>query len=453
MSKALRFSFVAALLVTLSPFALAQSQRSAAPDHQVERAAVPSSIEVLSTRGGAMVFTDRAAFEAACGSGLTTETFEEANVASGSFDVVGAPLPPEDGVIFPAGSIEDGLTLTVTTVSGLGDDLFVSGQGFGGAPSVQVGNNQNTDDFFANFSPAVDCAGYDVDLNNTGTATTIEARDASGNVLGSATVSGFDLQFVGFKSDGAAIASVVALASVSVEFVDIDNVSFGDMAGAGDPIEIDASPAAQSVPQGGMASFSYTVTNNTAAAQSGVLFYEVFRGTMRLVGPVQVVGGTVQAGQSVTAGFSVRVPGNAPLGPYTVEISVGQSNGNAVATDIVAVNVTPSARVAGTATEWTLTEVQPWPTLEAAARTSETGVYPNPFTERTEIAFSLEQSAQVELVIYDVRGRAVATLADGAMDAGQHNVTFDASRLPSGVYVYRLVTGTRVETGRITLVK
>ena len=62
-------------------------------------------------------------------------------------------------------------------------------------------------------------------------------------------------------------------------------------------------------------------------------------------------------------------------------------------------------------------------------------------------------TAGFSLVIYDVRGRVVSTLADGPMFAGAHRVTFDATSLPSGVYVYRLTTGSSVETGRITLVK
>ncbi len=451
MSNTLRVLFVAALFTALSPFTLAQN-RTAAPNPSVDRA-IPSSVEVLSERGGADVFTTRAAFVGECGANLSTETFEEANIASGEFDVVGAPLPPEDGVIFPAGSIEDGLTLTTTTVSGAGDDLFVSGEGFFGAPSVQVGNNRNTDDLFANFSPAVDCAGYDVDLNNAGTATTIEARDASGNVLGSAIITGFDTQFVGFKSDGAAIASIVALASVSVEFVDIDNVSFGDVDGGGDPIEITAGPGAQSVARGGRASFTYMVTNNLPNSVSGVVFYEVFRGPNRVVGPVQVQTGTVPGNSSTPQlTFGVNVPGGAPLGTYRVAISAGPNTSNALATANVNVTVT-AARVAGSATTWSLADAAPWPTLEAAARTSEIGAYPNPFARSTEIGFSLEQAAKVSLTVYDVRGREVAVLADGTMEAGQHSITFDAASLPSGVYVYRLTTGAQVETGRITLVK
>ena len=66
--------------------------------------------------------------------------------------------------------------------------------------------------------------------------------------------------------------------------------------------------------------------------------------------------------------------------------------------------------------------------------------YPNPFNPTTSIAFSLPQSAQVSLAVYDVLGRRVATLVNGQLTAGQHSVQFEASSLPSGMYLYRLTT-------------
>ena len=74
--------------------------------------------------------------------------------------------------------------------------------------------------------------------------------------------------------------------------------------------------------------------------------------------------------------------------------------------------------------------------------------YPNPFNPSTQIGFTLPESAQVSLAVYDVLGRQVQLLLDGAMEAGSHEVTFDASDLPSGTYLYRLETpqGTLVRT-------
>ena len=57
------------------------------------------------------------------------------------------------------------------------------------------------------------------------------------------------------------------------------------------------------------------------------------------------------------------------------------------------------------------------------------------------------------MVVYDLLGRPVATLVDAAMEAGNHNVTWDAAGLPSGTYMVVLRTGTAVRTHTITLTR
>jgi hypothetical protein len=59
----------------------------------------------------------------------------------------------------------------------------------------------------------------------------------------------------------------------------------------------------------------------------------------------------------------------------------------------------------------------------------------------------------VQLVIYDVLGRQVAALVDGVQAPGQHEVVFNASTLPSGIYLARLFSGDQTRTIRMTLVK
>jgi len=66
--------------------------------------------------------------------------------------------------------------------------------------------------------------------------------------------------------------------------------------------------------------------------------------------------------------------------------------------------------------------------------------YPNPFNPVTTIQFALPQSSDVNLSVYDVLGRRVATLVNGQLQAGQHAVNFQATDLPSGMYLYRLTT-------------
>lgn len=66
--------------------------------------------------------------------------------------------------------------------------------------------------------------------------------------------------------------------------------------------------------------------------------------------------------------------------------------------------------------------------------------YPNPFNPATEIDFELPEAAEVRLAVYDLAGREVAVLTEGPLEAGAHRVAFEAGGLPSGTYMYRLVT-------------
>jgi uncharacterized lipoprotein YddW (UPF0748 family) len=79
--------------------------------------------------------------------------------------------------------------------------------------------------------------------------------------------------------------------------------------------------------------------------------------------------------------------------------------------------------------------------------------YPNPFNPTTTIQFTLAQSGQTSLKIYDVLGREVRTIVDGVESAGMHTVSFAGSDLSSGVYFYRITSGSFVETKKMILQK
>ena len=66
--------------------------------------------------------------------------------------------------------------------------------------------------------------------------------------------------------------------------------------------------------------------------------------------------------------------------------------------------------------------------------------YPNPFSDHTHVAFTLEQAEHVQLTIHDMQGRQVTTLADEHLSAGDHSYRWDAGNLRDGVYFYRLTT-------------
>jgi hypothetical protein len=80
--------------------------------------------------------------------------------------------------------------------------------------------------------------------------------------------------------------------------------------------------------------------------------------------------------------------------------------------------------------------------------------YPNPFNPTTKINFTIPESGQVKLVIYDILGREVANLVNAKdMKAGKHTVDFNASRLSSGVYFYQLRTKNHIQTKKMMLLK
>ena len=79
--------------------------------------------------------------------------------------------------------------------------------------------------------------------------------------------------------------------------------------------------------------------------------------------------------------------------------------------------------------------------------------YPNPFNPSTTIEYSIPQTGFVSLKVYDVIGNEVATLRKGQEEAGKHKVDFDASSIHSGVYFYRIESGSFVETKKMILLK
>ncbi|MDG5767211.1 T9SS type A sorting domain-containing protein [Balneolales bacterium ANBcel1] len=79
--------------------------------------------------------------------------------------------------------------------------------------------------------------------------------------------------------------------------------------------------------------------------------------------------------------------------------------------------------------------------------------YPNPFNPSTLIGFAIPERGHVTLEVFDLTGRRVATLVDETREVGHHTVTFDASQLTSGVYLYRMQTDRFVTTRKLTLIK
>lgn len=79
--------------------------------------------------------------------------------------------------------------------------------------------------------------------------------------------------------------------------------------------------------------------------------------------------------------------------------------------------------------------------------------YPNPFNPETVIEFELKESANITLEVFDSSGKRISTLVNQQKPAGKHSVIFDASELPSGVYLYRLTKDALRFEKRMTMIK
>ena len=79
--------------------------------------------------------------------------------------------------------------------------------------------------------------------------------------------------------------------------------------------------------------------------------------------------------------------------------------------------------------------------------------YPNPFNPTTSIRYQLPQSGNVKLKVYDLLGKEIITLVEEEKPAGNYEIKFDASNVPSGVYFYSINAGDFSDTKKMILIK
>ena len=91
--------------------------------------------------------------------------------------------------------------------------------------------------------------------------------------------------------------------------------------------------------------------------------------------------------------------------------------------------------------------------LNAEKKYELTQNYPNPFNPTTTIQFQLPQAGLVKLTLYNLLGQEIKTLVNETKEAGTHTINFDASELNSGVYIYKIESGSFTQTRKMTLVK
>jgi hypothetical protein len=91
--------------------------------------------------------------------------------------------------------------------------------------------------------------------------------------------------------------------------------------------------------------------------------------------------------------------------------------------------------------------------VPALPTTLEITAAPNPFNPTTRILFALPKAGEVCITAYNILGQRIAIVHAGAMQAGHHEITWDASGMPSGVYLVRLSAGENVATTKVVLLR
>jgi hypothetical protein len=219
------------------------------------------------------------------------------------------------------------------------------------------------------------------------------------------------------------------------------------------PIQIPAS--------GGAFDFYVFVTNSATFSQ------EVDIWTMAIVPGGSIFGpllgpATVNMDPGTRGWFRHQnVPGRWAAGLYTYIAYVGDyPTGNIWATD--SLQFTKLTTGDGPwVSDWSCTgeEIAPDVGAQRAAPVSGSGttptmeVLPNPFNPTTAISFKLQAASHVSLRIYDTAGRLVAQLVNGWQDAGDHQITFDGSGMPSGIYFAKLKAGEISQVQKLILLK
>ena len=216
------------------------------------------------------------------------------------------------------------------------------------------------------------------------------------------------------------------------------------------------SPPIQIPASGGSFNFTVTIENNEMTPQTFAAWIMVTLPNGSPYGPVLgPLNLTLGAGISISRLRSQNVPATAPPGNYTYTGSVGvYPNGfwnwdsfpftKLISGDGALVNGWENS---GESFDHLLSEATPASDCELLE------AYPNPFNPQSAIGYQLSANSHVRLEVFDAKGRMVATLVNGWREAGSHEVTWNASGLPSGLYFCRMQAGEFGAVSKMMLVK
>jgi hypothetical protein len=152
----------------------------------------------------------------------------------------------------------------------------------------------------------------------------------------------------------------------------------------------------------------------------------------------------IDNGRGITLDDSVRVPVNRTSGQYKLRLAAENLALTAPSRRASVVNI-----FVGESETQSISK----PSGAIPAITALLDNYPNPFNPTTTIRFQIPTSGVVSLNVYNALGQEVATLVNDVRDAGQYEERFDATRLPSGVYIYKLTAGDFTASKKLAVIK
>jgi hypothetical protein len=211
-------------------------------------------------------------------------------------------------------------------------------------------------------------------------------------------------------------------------------------------------------PTGGSFDYNVVLTNNDPGPVTFDAWIMVQMPDLSWYGPVLgPVDLTLPGSTTIDHDRTQNVPAGAPSGNYTYEGRIGVYPDEVWESDSFTFEKLETGDGIPV-NNWTNTgeSFDLWfaeNDTETATKFQLLGAHPNPFNPTTTISYAIPEAAHVTLTVFDISGRLVTTLIDGYRDAGTHEVTFDGSNLPSGIYIYSLTAGSSVASGKMVLIK
>jgi hypothetical protein len=248
-------------------------------------------------------------------------------------------------------------------------------------------------------------------------------------------------------------------------YIDEVRISDIDRSGPppGGPVQITLTPVAPPIvipPGGGGFSFDVAMENQSPFAQLFDIWcsVEVPGGAQFLtIGPIPL---HLDPGAGISRLRTQSVPASAPAGQYFYRGFVGDYPWNVTDADFFPFLKVETDGGSGQEVKDWICGGELFPN-EASDHHFDAitplhfdlSARPNPFNPATTLEYELFEPAVVRLAVYDTAGRIVKRLIEGTREAGRHEVTFDATGLPSGIYFARLAVGDRNEIQKLVLLK